>query len=248
MTEKQTNGQAIPDNDLYYLQGPHRRFNELKRLLKIMWQFLKGMRVLHFVGPCVTVFGSARFSEENEHYKNARKIGELISRSGFTVMTGGGGGIMEAANRGAKDAGGMSVGCKIYLPFEPNPNPYMDKFVMFDHFFVRKVLLLKYSYAFVIFPGGFGTLDEMFETLTLIQTGKIKSFPVVLIGKDFWQKMLEMLDVMIEEGTIKKDDLELFLTTDSLEEAMLFIQKNVTEKLGFSKTKKLAKPSWLLGE
>src|SRR6266487_1003212 len=159
--------------DEVFLEGPRSRFAEFCTLLRVMRDFLRGYRALHFVGPCVTVFGSARIKPDDPHYELALKMGAAIARLGFTVMTGGGPGIMEAANRGAKEVGGRSVGCNIHLPVEQNPNPYLDKFITLDNFFVRKVLLLKYSYAFVVMPGGFGTLDELFETITLVQTKKI---------------------------------------------------------------------------
>jgi len=149
-----------------------------------MRDFLRGFRTLHFVGPCVTVFGSARIKREDPNYELARKMGAAIARLGFTVMTGGGPGIMEAANRGAKEVGGRSVGCNIELPSEQAANPYLDRCVRMHYFFVRKALLIKYSYAFVVMPGGAGTLDELFEAVTLIQTGKIKNFPIVIMGTD----------------------------------------------------------------
>src|SRR6185436_6522026 len=160
------------------LSGPRARLSELARVIRIAGEFLRGFRRLHFVGPCVTVFGSARFKEDHPYYTLARDIGRRLALAGATVMTGGGPGIMEAANRGAKEAGGYSIGCNIRLPLEQQPNPYLDRWVTFRYFFVRKVLLVKYSYAFVIMPGGFGTLDELFEAVTLIQTRKIESFPV----------------------------------------------------------------------
>src|SRR5262245_21448532 len=157
-----------------FLQGPQARRSELFRAIRIFIEFIRGFRALHFVGPCVTVFGSARFKEDHPYYALGREVGRALARAGFTVMTGGGPGIMEAANRGAKDVGGRSVGCNIELPEEQRPNPYLDRWITFRHFFVRKVMLVKYSYAFVALPGGFGTLDEIFETATLVQTGKIK--------------------------------------------------------------------------
>jgi uncharacterized protein (TIGR00730 family) len=167
----------------YFLEGPHSRGSELLFSLRIFYEFIRGFRVLHFIGPCVTVFGSARFKQDHPYYPLAREIGRNLASLGFAVMTGGGPGIMEAANQGAKDANGISVGCNITIPVEQEPNPYLDHWVRFDHFFVRKVLFFKYSYAFVIMPGGFGTSDELFETLTLIQTGKISHFPVIIVGR-----------------------------------------------------------------
>ena len=165
---------------------------------------------------------------------------------GFTVMTGGGPGVMEAVNRGAKEAGGRSVGCNIELPFEQQPNAYMDKWVELDFFFVRKVMLLKYSYGFIVLPGGFGTLDEFFETLTLIQTKKIKNFPVVVMGKRFYNDILEEMHIMLEEGTISKEDLNLILFTDNVDEAMAHIHHYAIKQHGLKK--KIIKPSRFLGE
>ena len=164
--------------------GPQSRWKELRFTFRILWEFIQGFRALHFVGPCVTIFGSARFKEGHTYYQLAREMGAAVSFLGFTVMTGGGPGIMEAANRGAQEAGGRSVGCNIRLPLEQEPNPYLDRFVTIDHFFVRKVMLFKYSYAFIMLPGGFGTMDEFFEALTLIQTGKIQNFPLVVMGTE----------------------------------------------------------------
>ena len=154
--------------DEIFLEGPRSRFAEFCTLLRVMRDFLRGYRALHFVGPCVTVFGSARIKPDDPHYELALKMGAAIARLGFTVMTGGGPGIMEAANRGAKEVGGRSVGCNIELPFEQTSNRYLDRCVRLHYFFVRKALLIKYSYAFVVMPGGVGTLDELFEALTLI--------------------------------------------------------------------------------
>src|SRR6186713_1026912 len=186
--------------DEIFLEGPNSRFAEFCTLLRVMRDFLRGYRALHFVGPCVTVFGSARIIPDDPHYELARKMGAAIARLGFTVMTGGGPGIMEAANRGARDNGGRSVGCNIELPFEQDPNPYLDRWVTCHYFFVRKVLLFKYSYAFVVLPGGLGTLDELNEALTLIQTGKVANFPVVLIGTKYWEPYLNLLREMVREG------------------------------------------------
>ena len=174
-----------------FLRGPQSRQAELRRAIGIFAEFLRGFRKYHFVGPCVTVFGSARFDEEHRYYKLARETGRRLAQAGFTVMTGGGPGIMEAANRGAKDVGGRSIGCNIELPFEQSINPYLDVSMTFEHFYVRKVMLLKYSYAFIALPGGFGTFDEVFETAMLIQTQKIRDFPIVCIGSEFWEPLLE---------------------------------------------------------
>jgi len=178
----------------------------------------------------VTVFGSARVREGDAEYELARSVGGALSRIGFTVMTGGGPGVMEAANRGAKESGGHSVGCNIELPHEQMPNPYLDISVDFSYFFVRKVMLVKYSYAFVVMPGGFGTVDELFEALTLIQTGKVSNFPVVLMGTEFWGPLLQQLDEMAEEGLISPGDLDLLLTTDDVDEAIHHITENSVER------------------
>lgn len=231
--------------DRYFLEGPNPRKQELWEITRILWEFLKGFRSLHFVGPCVTVFGSARFSETHSYYALARTVGSRLVELGFTVMTGGGGGIMEAANRGAKDANGLSIGCNIQLPMEQKPNPYLDRWVTFKYFFVRKVMLIKYSYAFIVMPGGFGTLDELFEAATLIQTKKILNFPVVLIGRDYWKPLETLLMQMIEEKTIDSQDFGMLLFTDSVEEAMVHIQKHAIEKFGLQRRKVLRPLKWL---
>jgi uncharacterized protein (TIGR00730 family) len=169
-----------------FLEGPQPRAFELGQALQLFWELMRGFRALHFVGPCVTVFGSARFKEDHAYYHLARAVGAGLARAGFTVMTGGGPGIMEAANRGAKDVGGRSLGCNIELPEEQQPNAYLDQWITFKHFNIRKLMLVKYSYAFIVMPGGYGTLDELFEVATLIQTGKLQDFPVVLMGREFW--------------------------------------------------------------
>jgi uncharacterized protein (TIGR00730 family) len=230
----------------YFLEGPKSRGSELWYAIKIFIEFIKGFRVFHFLTPCVTVFGSARFKDDHRFYILGRNIGSELAKMGFTVMTGGGPGIMEAVNRGAMEAGGRSVGCNIELPFEQQPNPYMDKWVELDFFFVRKVMLLKYSYGFIVLPGGFGTLDELYETLTLIQTQKLKNFPVVMMGKDFYAPIIEQMNVMLREGTISQEDLKLILITDNLDEAMAHIHYYAIKQHGL--TKKQFKPSRLLGE
>ncbi len=229
----------ILNQKLHYLDGPNKRGDELAFSVRIMMEFVQGFRKLHFVGPCITVFGSARFDAQHEYYKMAEEVGRGVSNLGFTLMTGGGGGVMEGANKGAFEAGGKSVGCNIKLPFEQQPNPYMHKWITFRHFFVRKVLLLKYSYAFIVLPGGMGTMDELFETLTLIQTGIIEDFPVVVFGKDYYTKLVEFLDQMVIEKTISAKDLKLVKITDDVEEGMAhikgYISKNykVKEKKAF---------------
>jgi len=238
-------GGRQPDRVL--LAGPNSRLRELRLLLGAVVDFLRGFRTLHFVGPCVTVFGSARFHEDHPYYALAREVGSRVSRLGFTVMTGGGPGLMEAANRGARDAGGRSVGCNIILPEEQDPNPYLDCVVTCRHFFVRKVLLFKYSYGFVACPGGIGTMDELFEALTLIQTRKVEHFPVVLIGAEYWQPLVTMLDRMAIEGTIARADLDLLLVTDDLDQAMRHLEVQAIEHFGL-RERPLPKPSRWLGE
>jgi hypothetical protein len=242
-------GKGTRSSDEYFLlEGPQSRRRELFRLGRILYDFLKGFRALHFVGPCVTVFGSARFREDHRYYQMARRVGQLLARKGFTVLTGGGPGIMEAANRGAREAGGRSIGCNIELPEEQKPNPYLDRWTEFRYFFVRKVMLVKYSYAFVCLPGGFGTMDEIFETATLIQTGKILRFPVVVLGVDYWQPLHDFLrTTMVREGTILPEDLSGLLLTDSPEEAVDRVFSEVTTRFGI-KARPALKPRWVLGE
>jgi uncharacterized protein (TIGR00730 family) len=227
-----------------YLEGPKSRYSEFRFTLKVVFQFIRGFRKLHFVGPCVTVFGSARFKPDHRYYKLAEAMGAAISKTGLTVMTGGGPGIMEASNKGAFEAGGMSVGCNIRLPMEQKPNPYMHEWLTLDYFFVRKFLMLKYSYAFVVFPGGWGTMDEMFETLTLVQTGMIHHFPVVLMGKEYYQPLMEYLQQMLQWGTISATDMNYVVLTDNPEEAIDHIEKYIRDYY----TIKRRKGIWLLGE
>jgi hypothetical protein len=224
-----------------FLKGPSSRWTEFTHVLQITAEFIRGFRKLHFVGPCITVFGSARFNEEHPYYQRAREFGREIAKSDFTVMTGGGPGIMEAANRGAKDENGFSVGCNIVLPMEQKPNPYLDVVLSFNHFFVRKVLLIKYSYAFVVLPGGFGTMDEMFEVITLIQSDKIKQFPIVLFGKEYWQPLVDQLHLMANEQTIDSKDLEMLKITDDVQEGMTHINQVIKDRF---EQKQSFKPKW----
>ncbi|QDU78461.1 LOG family protein ORF6 in fasciation locus [Polystyrenella longa] len=215
-----------PTPDLTFLEGPRSRTGEFFRVLRIMREFIRGFRALHFLGPCVTVFGSARFTEDHRYYQLARDVGAAVANEGFTVLTGGGPGIMEAANRGAFEVGGRSVGCNIILPHEQDPNPYIDKVVDFNYFFVRKVMLVKYSQAFFILPGGFGTLDEAFEASTLIQTGKVYDFPIIFMGTDYWEPLLKFVrEDMVEAATIDEEDYHRFYVTDSVEEAVSFLER-----------------------
>ncbi|MFT6745989.1 MAG: hypothetical protein ACJAZ2_000327 [Glaciecola sp.] len=234
----------VRNKEFDFLSGPTSRFKEFLNVLQIAGEFINGFRKLHFVGPCITVFGSARTKEDSEYYKAAVQFGEEIAKMGFATMTGGGPGIMEAANRGAQKAGGKSIGCNIELPMEQFPNPYLDLDIDFKQFYVRKVILLKYSYAFIVLPGGFGTLDELFETITLIQTKKTARFPIVLFGKSYWNKMMKFVDVMREEGTISPNDKDLFMITDSVQEGMEYTREFIKEHFHPKKNK----PSWIIGE
>jgi uncharacterized protein (TIGR00730 family) len=234
--------------DKIFLEGPRSRFAEFCTLLRVMRDFLHGFRILHFVGPCVTVFGSARVKSDDPHYELAREMGAAIARLGFTVMTGGGPGIMEAANRGAKEVGGRSVGCNIELPFEQVSNAYLDRCVRLHYFFVRKALLVKYSYAFVVMPGGAGTLDELFEALTLIQTGKIKNFPIVIMCTDYWKELIGFIEKMAERGKIGPSDLRLIFATDSVDEAIAHIRSKAIESFGLKRVAHMRRHFPWLGE
>ena len=236
----------IDSDEPVWLEGPGSRRFEVGFALGVVWEFLRGFRGLHFVGPCIAVFGSARFKEGHRYYEAARQVSaRLWQELGLTIMTGGGPGVMEAANRGAREAGGRSVGCNIVLPHEQSANPYLDKFVNIRYFFVRKVLLVKYSYAFVILPGGFGTMDEFFETLTLVQTGKIANFPIVVMGMDYYRPLQEYIQFMASEGTISPHDLDLLLFTDDPEEAVEHIRRYIATNY---KVVKRRRPLWWLFE
>jgi len=197
------------------------------RTLRILGEFVEGFDALADIGPAVSIFGSARIGRRNRYYGAARRLAAALAKQGFAIITGGGPGIMEAANRGAKEAGGVSIGCNIELPFEQGLNEYVDLGMEFRYFFVRKVMFVKYAEAFVIFPGGFGTLDELFEALTLIQTGKVDHFPVVLYGKDYWDGMLEWIrDKPLYEEKISPEDLDLLIITSDIDEAVEAITKH----------------------
>jgi uncharacterized protein (TIGR00730 family) len=231
-----------------FLQGPRRRSLELREATRIFAECIKGFRRLHFAGPCVTVFGSARFKEDHPYYALAREVGAKLAEAGFTVMTGGGPGIMEAANRGAKEAGGRSVGANITLPLEQKPNDYLDRWMEFRYFFVRKFMLEKYSYAFIAMPGGIGTLDEIFETAVLVQTGKIRDFPLVLMGKTFWGPLLDYLrSGLVAAGTIDESDVDRWIVTDSPAEAVDTIRQRAMTQFGLTYGPR-ARPRWWLGE
>lgn len=204
------------DAERQFLKRLRSQEEELASAGRVFMEIMHAATELTDLGPCVTVFGSARFTEDHRYYKMARETGRLLAAAGYTVITGGGPGIMEAANRGAKDAGGRSIGCNISLPEEQKPNPYVDRFVQFDHFFVRKMMMIKLSSAFVLLPGGFGTLDEIFETVTLMQTGKIETMPIVVLGGEFWQTMRQFItESLLTEKTIGREDLDLIALADS---------------------------------
>ena len=212
-----------------FLRGADDLLVDFDRAFKVFQEFVNGCRGLYDLGKAVTVFGSARFSEGHRYYELARATGRHFAEAGYAVVTGGGPGIMEAANRGAKDGGGAAVGCNIELPHEQEPNPYLDRSLDFDYFFVRKVMLVKYSSGFIFMPGGYGTLDEVFETLTLIQTRKIEAFPMVAMGTEFWSPLIDFArDTMYREGTIGADEVDVFLT-DSPEEAHAHVERVIAE-------------------
>jgi uncharacterized protein (TIGR00730 family) len=204
-----------------FLSGRRNREQDLESAVTFFLEFLRGFESFDLERKCITVFGSARFKEDHPYYCLARDLGSALAKAGFAVMTGGGPGIMEAANRGAKEAGGVSLGCNIKLPYEQQPNPYLDQFIEFEHFFIRKVMLIKYSTAFVVMPGGFGTLDEAFEVITLVQTGKLEEFPIIGMGGNFWDHLRKFgHDTMLLEGVIDEGELDLIIRADSVEEAM----------------------------
>jgi uncharacterized protein (TIGR00730 family) len=232
-------------SEIKFLRGPQSRWEDFKFTVKVLMEFVRGFRALHFVGPCVTFFGSARFDANHEYYSLTRKVASEVARLGFTVMTGGGQGLMEAANRGAKDVGGRSVGCNIVLPKEQEPNAYLDKWVDIRYFFVRKTLLIKYSFAFIVVPGGFGTLDEFFEALTLTQTRKIQQFPIIIFGKAFHKDLLEHIEHMKRKATISPEDLDLILVTDSIDEAVQFIKDQSIARYGLIPAVKRSPLKWL---
>ena len=234
------------------LEKHSKAWNEIKTndswaIFKIMGEFVNGYEKLSKIGPCVSIFGSARTKPGTRWYELAREMGAACAELGFTTLTGGGPGIMQAGNQGAFEAGGRSLGVNIILPFEQSVNPYVHKSVDMRYFFTRKTMLVKYSYAFVVMPGGAGTLDEMFETMTLIQTGKLKNFPIILMGKDFWQPLMDFVYKMAEEGTISPQDPELIFFTDSVEEAKAHLQRHAVRQFGLRR-KNLPKAIPVLGE
>ncbi|MHB1146437.1 MAG: LOG family protein [Lutibacter sp.] len=229
-----------------FLQCPTDRLKELWFTFKVQYYFIKAFRKLHFIGPCVTVFGSARFTENNFFYKKAEEVGAALAKLGFTVMTGGGQGIMEAANKGAYQAGGYSVGCNIVLPEEQKPNAYLHKWINIPYFFVRKFLLMKYSFGFVVMPGGIGTLDELFEALTLIHTKMIKDFPIVIFGKEYHKELYHHIKLMAKNESIEKEDMKLLFITDSVDEMIAHLKIHAVKKFGLKN--KSNKSKWWFGE
>lgn len=236
----------LSKDETLFVRGPLSRFKDFTFAIKVFFNFIKAFRIMHFIGPCVTVFGSARFTPDSEHYKNAEKIGAALTKIGFTVMTGGGPGIMEAANKGAFEAGGNSVGCNIILPFEQKPNPYLNKYINIPYFFLRKVILIKYSYAFVVMPGGIGTLDELFEALTLVQNKVIKDFPIVVFDSKYHKELVEHIQLMARNESISPEDMKLLFVTDSVDDVISHIETYSVKK--FKLIKKQEKPKWWLGE
>jgi uncharacterized protein (TIGR00730 family) len=231
--------------EIKFLDGPQSRWKNFLFTISTVTELIKGFRGLHFVGPCITVFGSARFTEDHEYYKKTQEAAGEFAKLGFTIITGGGPGLMEAANRGAREVGGKSVGCNIILPHEQKHNPYLDKWVEMKHFFTRKLLLVKYSYAFIVMPGGFGTLDEFYEALTLIQTKKIKNFPVIIFCKDFHEHLIAHTIKLKEAQTISEEDLDLLLFTDSIEEAVELIKEKCIKAYNLKPADKIKPLRWL---
>jgi uncharacterized protein (TIGR00730 family) len=212
--------------EIRFLRGEDNPAKETWRTFRIMAEFIKGLEALNGVTKGISMFGSARIKPGSDYYELARKTGYQLGKAGFTIITGGGPGAMEASNRGAREAKALSIGLNIKLPFETHANPYVDVSVDFNFFFVRKVMLVKYAHAFIIFPGGVGTLDEMFESLTLVQTGKIMNFPIILMGTDYWTPLLQwMKDKLLAEGMISSKDLENIHLTDSPKEACKIAQR-----------------------
>jgi uncharacterized protein (TIGR00730 family) len=218
-----------------FVQGPLSRLEELFFVVKVLFSFIRAFRKMHFIGPCVTIFGSARFGPEMDHYKDAEKIGAAMAKLGFTVMTGGGPGIMEAANKGAYEAGGYSVGCNIVLPVEQKQNGYLHKWIYIPYFFVRKVILVKYSFAFIVMPGGIGTLDELFEALTLIQNRMIAGFPIVIYDSEYHKDLYKHIQMMVKHESISPEDMEHLFMTDSVEDLVAHIRKYAIKKFGLKK-------------
>jgi hypothetical protein len=209
-----------------FLSGRRHREADLASAVRFFLEFLHAFESFEFTQPCVTVFGSSRFTADHPHYQRAREIGAALARSGYAVMTGGGSGIMEAANRGAKEAGGLSLGCNIQLPHEQQPNQYLDKFIHFEHFFARKVMLVKYSCAFVVMPGGFGTLDETMEIATLMQTNKLGHFPLIAVGGEYWDHFDTFVrQAMLQEGTISEEETRVIHRAETADEVVRLVRE-----------------------
>jgi uncharacterized protein (TIGR00730 family) len=221
----------MKSNDQNYLSADRSLTDEIRDSHKALADLWQGISLFSTIKNCVTVYGSARFLEDHPYYQLARSMGKQLAQKGFSVMTGGGPGVMEAANRGAKEGGGVSLGCNIKLPFEQMLNPYIDTKAEFEFFFTRKVILRKNSVAYVLMPGGFGTMDEIFEVLTLLQTGKLPPRPVVCMGRDYWQHMQKFIrDTMLAEGTISEKDLGLAFLTDDPVEGVEYIGKFISRR------------------
>jgi hypothetical protein len=234
MAEERRRRAVRPTEDRKFLQKPQQDLAFLEsdawRALRIMGEFVEGFDSLAQLGAAVSIFGSARIEAEDPMYRAAERLGRRLAETGFTVITGGGPGIMEAANKGAHDAGGVSVGCAIELPHEQDTNPYCDIVINFRYFFVRKTMFVKYAEGFVIFPGGFGTFDELFEALTLVQTGKIDHFPVILFGSDYWRPLVDWLGSPVaQERKIEPADLQLLRVTDDVEEVVGILLESARE-------------------
>jgi uncharacterized protein (TIGR00730 family) len=204
------------------------KLGESWRMFRIMGEFVEGVEKLHDLGPAVSIFGSARVTPDNPAYKTAAHLARLFAEENFAVITGGGGGIMEAANRGAAEAGGVSVGLNINLPYEQKPNPYANILLEFDYFFIRKVMFVKYAMAYIILPGGFGTLDELFEAVTLIQTHRIRPLPVILMGSDYWNGLIDWIrSRLLKESRISPDDIDILQVIDEPEEVVKAVKRVV---------------------
>ncbi|MEK9658431.1 MAG: TIGR00730 family Rossman fold protein [Chloroflexota bacterium] len=244
-TERGDRGRSTPETRLLF--SHENRSSGLLQAVRTFGEMLSGFRTLHFVGPCVTVFGSARFAEDHPAYRMGMDVGGALAREGFTVMTGGGPGIMEAATRGAKEAGGETVGCGIHLPHEQRFSAYLDTYKEFRYFFTRKVMLMKYSYGFIALPGGFGTLDELFETATLVQTRKMPDYPIVLMGTEYWAPLIGFLrERLLAGGTIDAEDVDTLLLTDDPAEAAASVRNAAVSRFGLTYTQRPRRRWWLL--
>ena len=229
-----------------FVKGPLSRLKNLSFVIQVAYHFIRSFQKMHFIGPCVTVFGSARFGPETDHYQSTERIAAGIAKLGFTIMTGGGPGIMEAANKGVYENGSYSVGTNIVLPREQKPNPYVHKWIYIPYFFVRKVILVKYSYAFVVMPGGIGTLDELFEALTLVQNNIIDDFPIIIFNSVYHEDIINHMQKMVDDESISPEDMNLLFVTDSEEEVINHLRNHAIKQFGLKR--KEYKPKWWLGE